>query len=46
MELMNKKIQKPTVKNEYTKADKAKLDKGIRKGDNDAIAERLRRAGI
>ncbi len=40
------KIQKPTVKNEYTKASKEQLAKGIKQGNNDAIAERLRRAGI
>ena len=41
-----KKIEKPTVKNEYTKASQEKLAKGIKMGNNDAIAERLRRAGI
>lgn len=41
-----KKIEKPVVKNEYTNADKEKLAKGIKQGNNEAIAERLRRAGI
>jgi hypothetical protein len=40
------KIQKPTVKNEYTNANKEKLAKGIKYGNNDAIAEMLRRAGV
>jgi len=43
---MKKKIEKPTVKNEYTNASKEKIDKGVNRGDNNAIAERLRRAGI
>lgn len=41
-----KKIEKPVVKNEYTNASKEKLDKGIKYGNNEAIAEKLRRAGI
>lgn len=44
--MKKKKIEKPTVKNEYTKASQEKLAKGIKMGNNDAIAERLRRAGI
>jgi hypothetical protein len=52
MELMinktmkKKKIQKPLVKNEYVKASKEKIAKGLRQGNNDAIAETLRRMGI
>ena len=41
-----KKIEKPTVKNEYTGASAEKLAKGIKYGNNEAIAEKLRRAGI
>jgi hypothetical protein len=48
MESMNKKkkIEKPVVKNEYTNANAEKLAKGIKYGNNEAIAEKLRRAGI
>jgi hypothetical protein len=41
-----KKIQKPVVKNQYTNASKDKIEKGVKRGDNDAITEALRRAGI
>ena len=41
-----KKIEKPIVKNEYTKASQEKLAKGLKQGNNQAIAEKLRRAGI
>jgi len=41
-----KKIEKPSIKNEYTNASREKLDKGIKFGNNEAIAEKLRRAGI
>jgi hypothetical protein len=46
MNKKKKKIEKPLVKNEYIRASKEKLDKGIAQGNNDAIAEKLRRAGI
>jgi len=46
MNKSKKKIEKPLVNNEYTKADKEKLAKGIKQGNNQAIAEMLRRAGI
>lgn len=41
-----KKIEKPLVKTEYTNVNKEKLDKGVKKGDNAAISEALRRAGL
>lgn len=48
MESMNKKkkVQKPLVKNEYVKASSEKIKDGLKKGNNDAIAEQLRRMGI
>lgn len=44
--MKKKKIEKPTVKNEYVKASKEKIAKGLKQGDNNAIAEQLRRMGI
>lgn len=41
-----KKIEKPIVKNEYTKAGQEKIKDGLKKGNNEAIAEVLRRMGI
>jgi len=41
-----KKIQKPIVKTQYTNASKDKIERGVKSGDNDAITEALRRAGI
>jgi len=44
--MKQKKIEKPVVKNEYTNSKKEKVDKGVKLGNPEAIAERLRRAGI